>query len=140
MHGSPLLRTISVIFLLLLAGIPLWRMTHEAAAESVIPAVVAPQAQTQVHLEAGFAPRPLRFEVSYLGKTIWQSELVTTDTVSKDIAMTYPKEGVDLQYKVVWPPGAQQCAARLSVAAGDAEPVERTLWGNGEVDDVLTFP
>lgn len=140
MHGSPLLRTISVIILLLLAGIPLWRMTHEAAAASVIPEVAAPEAQSTVHMEAGFSPKPLRFEVSYLGKIVWQSDLVTADSAQKDIAMPYPKEGVDLEYKVTWPPGAGQCAARLSVAPGDAEPVVKTLWGNGEVDDVLTFP
>jgi hypothetical protein len=54
--------------------------------------------------------------------------------------MSYPKEGVDLEYNVVWPPGTPLCAARLSVAANDAEPVEKTLWGTGTVDDVLSFP
>lgn len=140
MHGSPLLRTITVVILLMLAGIPLWRMTHEAAAASVIPTVAAPEAQSTVHMEAGFAPKPLRFEVSYLGKTIWQSDLVTSLTARTDITMPYPKEGVDLEYKVVWPPGTAQCAARLSVAANDAEPVVKTLWGSDAVDDVLTFP
>jgi len=115
-------------------------MTHEAAAESVIPTVAAPDAQSIVHLAAGFAPKPLRYEVSYLGKTIWRSDLVTSDSAAKDIAMPYPKEGVDLEYKVVWPPGTEQCAAYLSVAPGDAEPVVKTLWGDGTVDDVLTFP
>jgi len=26
------------------------------------------------------------------------------------------------------------------VAPNDAEPVEKTLWGAGQVDDVLSFP
>ncbi len=30
-------------------------------------------------------------------------------------------------------------AARLSVAVNDAEPIEKSLWGTGQVDDVLTF-
>jgi hypothetical protein len=140
MHGSPLLRTLTVVILLLLAGIPLWRMTREAAAQSVIAATAAPNAQSTVHLEVGFAPKPLRFEVSYLGKPIWQSNLVTSLTGQTDITMVYPKEGVDLEYKVLWPPGTAQCAARLSVAPGDAEPVVKTLWGSDAVDDVLTFP
>jgi len=140
MHGSPLLRTVAVILLLLAAGVPLWRMTHEAAAASVIPTAAAPEAQSQVHLEVAFARKPLRFAVSYLGKPIWQSEMVTALTAEKDIAMNYPKEGVDLEYNVVWPPGTPLCAARLSVAANDAEPVEKTLWGAGQVDDVLSFP
>jgi hypothetical protein len=140
MHGSPLLRTVTVLLLLLLAAIPLWRMTHEAAAASVIPAASAPEAQSQVHLAVAFAQKPLRFEISYLGKSIWQSGLVTSLTAEKDIPMSYPKEGVDLEYTVVWPPGTPLCAARLSVAPNDAEPVEKTLWGTGQIDDILSFP
>jgi hypothetical protein len=115
-------------------------MTHESAAASVIPATAVPEARSQVHLAVAFAQKPLRFEISYLGKPIWQAEVVTTLTAEKDIAMTYPKEGVDLEYKVVWAPGTPLCAARLSVAPNDAEPVEKTLWGTGQVDDVLSFP
>jgi hypothetical protein len=140
MHGSPLLRTITVILLLLVAAIPLWRMTHEAAAASVIPVASAPETQTVVHLAVAFAQKPLRFEIRYLGKPIWQSDLVTSLTAEKDIAMPYPKEGVDLEYHVVWPAETPLCAARLSVAPNDAEPVEKTLWGTGDVDDVLSFP
>jgi len=140
MHGSPLLRTVTVILLLLVAAIPLWRMTHEAAAASVIPVASAPEAQSVVHLAVAFAQKPLRFEISYLGKPVWQSDMVTSLTYEKDIPMQYPKEGVDLEYKVVWPPETPLCAARLSVAPDDAEPVEKTLWGTGQVDDVLSFP
>ncbi len=53
--------------------------------------------------------------------------------------MAYPKEGVDLEYKVVWPPGTPLCAARLSVAPGRRRTGGKTLWGTGRVDDVL-FP
>jgi len=93
-----------------------------------------------VHLAVAFSQKPLRFEIDYLGKPVWQSDLVTAPAAQKDIAMAYPKEGVDLEYKVVWPPGTPLSAARLSVAANDAEPVEKTLWGTGQVDDVLSFP
>jgi hypothetical protein len=140
MHGSPLLRTLAVLLLLLAAGVPLWRMTHESAAASVIPAASAPAAQSHVHIEVAFAQKPLRFEVSYLGKPIWESEMPAALTAEKEIAMNYPKEGVDMEFKAVWPPGTPLCAARLSVAANDAEPVEKTLWGTGEVDDVVSFP
>ena len=129
-----------VVVALLVAAVPLWRMTHETAAASVIPATAAPEEQSQVHLAVAFAQKPLRFEIDYLGKPIWQSDLVTSLTAEKDLAMAYPKEGVDLEYKVVWPPGTPLCAARLSVAANDAEPVEKTLWGTGQIDDVLSFP
>jgi hypothetical protein len=140
MHGSPLLRTVVILVLLLAAGFPLWQMTHESAAASVIPAAAAPEAQSQVHLAVAFAQKPLRFSISYLGKPVWESDLVTGLTAERDIPMSYPKEGVDLEYNVVWPPGTPLCAARLSVASNDNEPVEKTLWGTGQVDDVLSFP
>lgn len=140
MHGSPLLRTATVVLLLLAAAIPLWRMTHESAAASVIPAASVAEPQSQVHLAVAFSPKPLRFVISCLGKPIWESDSVPSPTAEKDIAMPYPKEGVDLEYNVVWPPGTPLCAARLSVAPDDAEPVEKTLWGAGHIDDVLSFP
>jgi hypothetical protein len=140
MHGSPLLRTIAIMLALLAAAVPLWRMTHEAAAATVIPATAAAETVSQVHLAVAFAQKPLRFEIDYLGKPVWESELVTGLTAEKEIRMAYPKEGVDLEYKVVWPAGTPLCAARLSVAANDAEAVEKTLWGTGQVDDVLSFP
>ncbi len=54
--------------------------------------------------------------------------------------MTYPKEGVDLEYKVDL--AARHTADRRAPLGGanDAEPVEKTLWGPGQVDDVLSFP
>jgi hypothetical protein len=87
-----------------------------------------------------FSQKPVRFEVDYLGKAVWVSEVVTGVTAEKAVAMSYPKEGVDLEYKVAWPPGTPLAAARLSVAADDGEAVEKTLWGTGRVDDVLSFP
>jgi len=144
MHGSPLLRTGAIILLLLAAGIPMWRMTHESAAASVNVAPAsdasAPDRQTVVHLAVAFAQKPLRFEISHLGKAVWSMDMVTGLTAEKDVSMAYPKEGVDLEFKVVWPPGTALAAARLSVAADDAEPVAKSLWGAGQVDDVLSFP
>lgn len=140
MHGSPLLRTAGVLLLLLLAGVPLYRMTHEAAAAIVAPAASAPAENSQVRLEVAFAQKPVHFQISYLGKPIWESDNVTGLTAEKGIAMNYPKEGVDLEFNVTWPAGTPLCAARLSVAANEAEPVEKTLWGTGQIDDVLTFP
>jgi hypothetical protein len=142
MHGSPLLRTIIVIIALLAAAVPLWRMTHETAAASVLPVVGSQgaEAQSKVHLAVAFAQKPASFEIDYLGKPVWREDPASAVTAEKELSMNYPKEGVDLEYKVQWPPGTQMTAARLSVAVNDAEPVEKTLWGSGQVDDVLTFP
>ena len=129
-----------IVLALLAAGVPLWHMTHEAAAASALPDVAGPDANSTVHLAVTFAQRPVRFEIDYLGKAVWQSEVVSALTAQKDISINYPKEGADFEYKVTWPPGTPLTAARLSVSANAGEPVEKTLWGTGQVDDVLTFP
>ena len=138
MHGSPLLRTLLITALLLLAGAPLWHLTHGTVTAHAATATA--ESTSKVHLAVTFAQEPLRFQVSYLGKPIWQVDRVTAPAMENQIAMSYPKEGVDLEFKVEWPPGTPLTAARLSVAANENEPVEKTLWGAGKIDDVLTFP
>ena len=143
MHGSPITRTVVVVIVLLLMGIPLMRMTGKTAAgQGTGVRQVAPEQRSisTVHLGVTFVPRAARFEVDYLGKTIWKSD-VMSESATMEVPMIVPKEGVDLEYKVEWPAGTTgQTAARLSVAVGNAEATEKTLWGTGNVDDVLTFP
>ena len=71
-----------------------------------------------MRLAVAFTQKPVRFEIDYLGKPLWQEEAVQAVTEEKTVAMAYPKEGIDLEYKVQWPAGTPLAAARLSVAAG----------------------
>lgn len=128
---------------LLAVSLPLWRLTH-ASAQSARPAATgqtaSPEGAVQVHLAVAFTQKPVRFEIDWLGKPIWEEEAVQGATQEKTVAMAYPKEGIDLEYKVQWPAGTPLAAARLTVAAGDTEPLSKTVWGATQADDVLSFP
>jgi hypothetical protein len=139
MRGSPLLRATIALFVLLALGYPLWRLTHAAE---------APQAQTQpapaavakaIHLQLDFTLPPKEIQVLNLGRVVW-SENAPRPEIERDLPLVYPDQGVDLQFHIEWPDDAPLAAmrAKLTDPAGDTH--EKSLWGKGLVDDVLTFP
>jgi hypothetical protein len=97
-----------------------------------------PVANTRVHLQLTSTAVPFHFEVRHLGDVIWQGEAATATTTA-DVSMPFPKEGVDLAVKATWT-GGQTAAVKLALSANGAGPLERTIWGDGAAEDVLTFP
>lgn len=135
MRGSPLLRAGLVFVALLVLLIPLRSLTR--AREAVAPATPAPTATQLVTLEITATDRPARFTVTHLGQPIWSGE-VTDGPVATELSLPFPKEGVDLGLSARWP-GAKTGAVKLTVTPDGADPVDRTAWGEGAVDDVFTF-
>ena len=136
MRGSPLLRAIVVIAVLLLAAIPIWKMTHQAAASmDLTPA--SPAGESPVGIELSFAHAPLGFQVLHLGKVVWEAKQ-PGETAQKDFDMQFPKEGIDLEVKAEWLPGTPLTAVRMKVTHGYGS-TEQTVWGKEKVDKVLTF-
>lgn len=136
MKGSPLLRTAVVVAVLLLLMLPLRSLTN-ARATAAAPAVSAPSAPANVRLTVTSTSIPFQFQVSHLGQTIWVGNS-SDHTSFKTVTMAFPPEGVDLTVQASWQTQTEG-AIRLDVTAGDRSPISRTLWGTGEVDDVLTF-
>jgi hypothetical protein len=116
--------------------IPLQRLTM-ARPQAVAAATKPPNASTTVHLRITATAAPFRFEVMHLGAVIWRGESPAA-TAEKEVAMPFPPEGVDLALKVSWA-GEQTAAVRLGVSVDGNEPLERTIWGAGSAEDVLTF-
>lgn len=137
MRGSPLVRAILIIAVLLLAIFPLWKLTHKAETVSVA-ADSAPAPKASVHLELTFAHPPSEFQLLHLGKVIWEAKQ-PAESVQKDFAMEFPKEGIDLEIKAAWPASAPLTAVRVSVTPGNDNAIEKTAWGKGDLDEVLTF-
>jgi hypothetical protein len=137
MRGSPVLRAIVVVIVMLLAGIPLWRLTHTVAAP-MEETPSAPKASSSVSLELTFAHPPSDFQILHLGKVIWEGK-EPGETAHQTVAMEFPKEGIDLEIKANWPAGTPLTAVRLTVTRGDDNPIEKTVWGQGNLDEVLTF-
>lgn len=136
MRGSPLLRAAIVIAALLLLLIPIRRLTvaRSEAEPAAAPVVVA---KKPVRLAITATAAPFRFEVSHLGRVIWRGESAAS-RADAEVPLVVPAEGVDLALKAEWAAG-QTAAVRLAVSVDGDAPVERTVWGDGSVDEVLTF-
>jgi hypothetical protein len=90
-----------------------------------------------VHLVLTSTSFPFTFEVLHLGKTIWKGE-ATASTVTNDVKMAFPQEGIDLLLDTKWQ-GDKQGAVKLDVTVGNSDTMTKTLWGTGDVNGVLTF-
>jgi hypothetical protein len=51
----------------------------------------------------------------------------------------WPNEGVDLHVSVAWPAGTRNAAMRVRLTAPDGTEHDRTVWGDADADEVLTF-
>lgn len=136
MKGSPLLRALIAFLLIALAGVPLWKLTRADA--TVAAPEQAAEAAAAVSLRLTFSAAPDRAEVRHLGKVVWTDGTRATD-VTKSMALAYPKEGVDLTVKIVWPAEVEG-AVRLRLTDPEGEEHDKTVWGHGEMDEVVTFP
>ena len=136
MRGSPLLRAAFVLIVLLLAAVPIWKLTHQAAA-SMDSAPATPGIKAPVHIALAFAHAPTGFQVLHLGKVIWEGTQ-PGESVQKDFPMEFPAEGIDLEIKAEWLPGTPLTAVRVTVTHGYGSS-EQTAWGKDNVDAVLTF-
>jgi hypothetical protein len=136
MRGSPLFRT-AVVLLALLLLLPLLRGLTNPRSSATGLATPTPAALTPVRLTITSTSFPFRFAISQLGKIIWQGESGGS-TSEKKLALPFPRDGIDLLVEASWPE-KKEGAVRLEVAPNDRQPIARTLWGTGGVDDVLTF-
>jgi hypothetical protein len=137
MRGSPLLRVLFVVIALLAVLWPLRSLTTHRAETASTPPQTASTPECNVHLVLTSTSVPFTFEVSHLGKTVWKGEAME-NTVTRDLKMAFPSEGIDLLVDAKWQ-GDKQAAVRLDVAADNGDTTTKTLWGTGGVSGVLTF-
>jgi hypothetical protein len=90
-----------------------------------------------VHLVLTSTSFPFTFEVSHLGKTIWKGE-ATESSISHDVKLAFPAEGIDLLVDVRWQ-SDKQGAVKLDVSVDKSDAISQTLWGTSSVNGVLTF-
>lgn len=124
-----------MLAVLLLLLVPLRSFTAPRPQTAQPVAVATPE--SMAHLEIVSTKAPFAFTVKHLGKTIWEGESVG-DATASDVKLSIPGEGVDLSVKIDWKsPGV--AAAKL-ILTRDNESTERSIWGNGSAEDVLTLP
>ena len=139
MRGSPILRAL-VAFIALLALAPLlWRITHPVAcARTVQPPAKQHPENVKVKVRLTFSTPPMRVVFQHLGRDVWHHLM---PAVQEDFTceIPWPKEGVDLHVVVAWPEGTRSAAMRIRLTAPDGTEHDRTVWGDADADEVLTF-
>jgi hypothetical protein len=93
----------------------------------------------EIQLKLTFTVPPSSVRVRHLGKEIWSTNPVGHE-VEQTVNIPFPKEGVDLEFEAKFPDGAPLAAMRVQLTDPDGGEYERTCWGTGEIDEVLTFP
>lgn len=137
MRGSPLFQALIAFVVILLAGWPLWRLTHGAAASVPPPAAVAAVEEKSLRLQLTFTTAPASVTVLHLGEKVWSAANPGVEA-EFELRLPFPKEGVDLQFAIAWP-GDSLCAMRARLTGPDGREHERSIWGAGEVSEVVTF-
>jgi hypothetical protein len=135
MRGSPLAQAVLVVAALLLLLIPLHRLTQREQRPPPRPAVSTPT--KQVHLALRTTAVPCRFQITFLGKTLW-AEDASTPELAKDFDIDFPKEGIDLVVDATWESKAL-AAIEIILSLPNGTAIHKTLWGQGTANDVLTF-
>jgi hypothetical protein len=120
---------------MLLLILPLRSLTNARTRSVPLANPSAPVATVQLTITSTTVP--FRFQISHLGKPIWEAESSASSS-SKSLAMPFPAEGVDLVVQASWRE-KKETAIRVEAARGEGAPVSRTLWGTAKVDDVVTF-
>jgi hypothetical protein len=141
MRGSPLARALLAFLIIGLLGWPLWRLTRPVEAEAAAPASPAavPEEKKAIQLHLNFTTVPKGFLIRHLDNDVWKVDAPEAD-MEHEVSLVYPQEGVDLQIHIDWPDDAPLSAARVQLTdpAGDIH--DKTVWGKGAVDEVVTFP
>lgn len=140
MRGSPLLRALIAFFCILALGYPIWKLTGQAAPQAPVAesAAVPAQQKASVRLQLSFTTSPSSVTVRHLGQEIWKISSPEAET-EKEFSLEYPKEGVDLEFDVEWP-GDTLSAMRVVLTDPEGTAHEKSVWGQGETSEVLTFP
>ncbi len=156
MRGFPLLQFILVVLAVVLAGVPVYRLTRPASADAAsVPvetpsAVVAPGATTQatpLDVEAVFAPAPTDFQLKNLDQTVLAGRGPQARFTAR-WAGSVPPDGADLVVQAHWPTatgtnaGPGPAAARFTIRFPDGRTVEKSFWADasGTLTDVLALP
>lgn len=129
---------------LVLAGLPIWRLTHRRADAAHdagrIAATADPQApaiEVQLRIEFTSGPRTLR--ILHVNEELCAVENAPP-VFERAVIIPWPAGGVDLRVQIGWAEGAPLAAARVTLTTPDGAEHARSIWGTGPTDEVVTFP
>jgi hypothetical protein len=139
MRGSPILRALVALGILLALGWPLHRLlSADENGRGGGPWLTQKLEQKRpVHLQVSFTAAPAALRVLSLGEAVL-NETKPAIEVERDLTVAFPKEGIELEFEIDWPEGARNAA---KVVLTDPEGAQHTgfVWGSGKTTEVLTF-
>jgi len=138
MRGSPLLRALLAFLAILALGWPLRRLTSASDAPREEPKAAVVEAK-EIGLRLSFTLAPKAVKVLHLGKEVW-SETAPAADLERTLKLAYPSEGIDLEFQVEWPAEAPRAVMRAALTDPAGEAHEHSVWGQGSMDEVVTFP
>jgi hypothetical protein len=139
MRGSPLLRAVLVVLVLLALLVPLHTLTNRRseAAAPLQQAAGSSAAKRKVRLELTSTTVPFKYQITNGGEPIWSGESAST-TVATDLELEFPSEGIDLVLDASWIE-QKPTAVRLALIPQGSGTIAKTIWGTTSVSEVLTF-
>ncbi len=139
MRGSPLLRALCAFVIIAALGWPLWHLTRPAEVVAG-PANPLPVVEGKaIGLQLDFTTPPKSFAVRHLEKDVWVDSAPQSQ-MERELPLVFPENGVDLVFHFEWPDDAPLAAARVRLTDPHGDVHEKSVWGQGTVDEVLTFP
>jgi hypothetical protein len=139
MRGSPLVRALLAFFFIASLGWPLWQLTRPEEVVASTPAPAAASEKKAIELHLTFTTVPKSFVVRHLENDVWKETAPQAD-MDKSVTLEYPPEGIDLQFHIEWPADVPVSAMRAQLTDPNGDTHDKSLWGKGTTDDVLTFP
>jgi hypothetical protein len=139
MRGSPLVRAVLVVIVLLALLAPLRTLTDRRSetATSLQQGVQGSAAKKKFRLELTSTTVPFKYQITSGGETIWTGESNST-SVATDMELKFPPEGIDLVLDATWIE-EKQTAVRLALIPQGSDMMAKTIWGTTSVSEVLTF-
>ena len=138
MRGSPIMRALIAFLVLLGLGYPMHRFLRADAEPQRVATAIPAAGPVQVHLQIEFTQPPRSLRVLSLGKEVWSETSVSAD-MERDLALLFPKEGIELQFDFDWPEEVR-ASARVKLTDHQGEEYTRYVWAQGATSEVFSFP
>ncbi len=140
MRGSPIVRLLIMIIAMGLVLIPLIRLTGSrprATAQSAAATSVPSREGETVNMEITTAGGSAILEVFHLGNIVWQGKVEKMEAGT--LAMNFPREGIELVVLGEFEGENHLGALRITLTPPGGMPIEKTIWSDGPIDEVLLF-
>jgi hypothetical protein len=127
-------------FLVILSlAYPLRRLTSAGPAAPAAAKPLPVAGMQEIGLQLTFTTPPKSLKILHLGQEVW-NDASPKPELERKLQLAYPKEGVDLRIQAEYREAAPLAAVRVRLTDPQGVVHEKTLWGPGSIDEVLTFP